>query len=137
MSLRSPDACRFGAGSTVARVHPLELELQTQLRKSGGHFRRRREPGPACYERLVVTEDRVRVQQIVDIDADRRSRAANLEDLSESDVDLVDAIAVQQSRLHDVDRGVRSAAREISPELRRDDAVGDGVIRGQSSADTS
>src|SRR6185369_4375840 len=113
-----------------------EIELQAQLREARRHLRRRSEPRAAGDERLVVAQDRRGVQQVVDVDADRRPRASEPEDLAQPEIDFVDAIAVEDARLDDVDGDVWRAARERPSQLRLDDGVGDRVVGGQRAADT-
>ena len=93
---------------------PLEVDLHAELPEPRLQHARRRQPRARASrdrraERLVVAQNRRRVQDVVQIEPDIGPRPAELQDLREADIELVDAIAVQRARLDEVDRRVRRA----------------------------
>ena len=89
---------------------------------------------PARDERVVVGQHRARVQRVVDIERDQRSRAPDAQGLGHPNVELVDAIAVHRPGRHEVDRHVGRVSRQIPPKRRRHGRVRRRVVGGQHRA---
>src|SRR5438874_12825603 len=87
----------------------LEIELHSNLREPRQEDRGR--PLPRG-EGVVDRQHRVDVEQVVDVEIERRLRAAESQDLADSHVHLVQALPVQGAWLHDRHRQIRDAARE-------------------------
>src|SRR5262245_59760851 len=97
-----------------------EVDLCAELHETRRQDRLRSEPGAARGERLVVGQDRIRVQDVEDIDPDVRACPAEAQHLRKTKVDLVDPIAPLLARRNQVDwdRCPRSLRR--STQNRRD-----------------
>src|SRR5436190_18882921 len=112
----------------------LEVDLCTHLDEARLQHRRRRQPVAVGHERLIVGEHSRAVQNVVEIDTDVRLHAAERQDLRKTQIDLVDAIAIQGTRRNQIDRRGRRAVREAAPERRRDERVRRGPVRGERIA---
>ena len=79
---------------------------------------------PPGTKRVVVGQHRVAIQRVVQVDRHHRPASTEPEDLRETEIELVDPVAVARSGLEQVHRHVRSrfptaAARAIAPRSRR------------------
>ena len=54
--------------------------------------------GPGSHERLLIRQARIRVEQVVDVDTDKRPRAAESQDLADAHVHLSHVVAIQLAR---------------------------------------
>src|SRR4029077_20429653 len=61
--------------------------------------------------RGFLLQNRIRVEQVVQIEVDVRARPADANNLREPQVDLLQSIAILRSRLDDVDRLERDAGQ--------------------------
>src|SRR5262249_48914425 len=84
----------------------LEVDLHRDLREARREDAGRDEPGAVLDERLVVGLDRIAVQRVVEIQRELRAQAVEPDDLAEAKIELVDAIAVDLARRHEVDCGI-------------------------------
>src|SRR5215208_6817869 len=112
--LKSTSSSRRWRGSPEesSLVLPLSSKVycRTNLGEPRGHHQRRSEPRPAGDERLVVVQDRARVEHVVDIETDVGAGPAEAQDLGDSQVDFVDAIAPDLTRRQQVHRHVGHVA---------------------------
>src|SRR5437868_13059360 len=83
--------------STYRARSLLEIDLRRELHQPPGENRHRLQPRAARHERVVVGQDRVRVERVVEIDADHRPRPPVLQNLRDAEVELVDAVAVHRA----------------------------------------
>src|SRR4051794_4068817 len=102
-----------------------EVELHAELPEARLQHGRWRQPGRRARERcraerVVVAQDRRRVEQVVKIESDVGPCVTEAEDLREPRVELVDAIAVERTRLHEVHRDAGRAVGRGAAELRDD-----------------
>src|SRR4029077_18806745 len=84
-----------GTSKIYLRAHLEEARLQHRGRRQPRRRSRR--------ERLVITQHRRAVEDIVDVDTEVGPPTAETDVLRDSQVELVDAVAVQRSRLNQVD----------------------------------
>src|SRR4051794_17265098 len=76
---RAPSSLIEKGASTVnaeaTNALPSEIDRSAQLEEPRRQHRRRHQPRTAGRERLVVGEDRIRVEQVVDVDAEGAPRS--------------------------------------------------------------
>jgi hypothetical protein len=92
----------------------IKVELPADFREARHEYLLRRQPARPV--RLVVGENRARVQRIVEIKTDRHASCAEHESLRHAKIELVDAVSIQRSRVNDVDRRIGRASRKIPAE---------------------
>ena len=86
-----------------AYVDPLEIELHAEFPESWLQHRGRRQPrGVRRTVVQVVSEDGRRIQNVVEVEPDVGPRSAESQNLGESDVELIHAVAIQSPRLDQV-----------------------------------
>jgi hypothetical protein len=123
------------ADGLVTNFRGSEVDLRRQLRKAGRQNGRGNQPVPVRDEGLVVPVRlfRARIQRVVNVDAELRAKPGEPYELADSQIDLIDPIAVHLARCDEIDRErVDRASR------RPAEAGGDrrrrGVIRGEGIA---
>ena len=94
-----------GCGSLLVRcviIPALKIKLYSQLGEARRNDTKRRQPG--CAEDLLVVLDRGRVEDVVKIDRDIQPSLLKPHNLCDAQIDLVEALAIERARLHDVHR---------------------------------
>src|SRR5437870_7451552 len=71
-------------------------------------------PVPGGAERVVLDEDRVRVECVVQVDVQVHAAATNADDLREAEVELIQSVSIQRTWLDQIDVGLTQ--RERPPE---------------------
>src|SRR5215510_3918432 len=89
----------------------LEVDLRCQLEEAGRQNRRRRQPRAVEDEGLIVGLHRARVQCVVEIDAELRPQAAEPHQLPDSQIDLIDPVAVDLTGRDEIHRRRLRVAR--------------------------
>src|SRR5438128_10932166 len=79
---------------------------------------------PGGAERVVLDENRVRVERVVQIDVQVHAAATNADDFREAEVELIQPVSIQRAWLDQIDVGLPQRKR---PAKRRDRAGVDGV----------
>src|SRR4030095_13032089 len=116
-------------------IYRSEVYCDTELRDAGVQHVLRIQPrrGNGAVD-LVVGEDGRDVQQVIEIDLQFRSRATESQQLRETQIELIDTIAIERPRLDQVDSDVGHAARWRTAERLRHDGRGNVVVRRQLHA---
>src|SRR2546425_10569241 len=81
-------------------------------------------PLPGGAERVVLDENRVRVERVVQVDVQVHAAATNADDLREAEVELIQSVSIQRTRLDQIDVGLPQRER---PAKRGYGADVDGV----------
>src|SRR2546422_3320973 len=81
-------------------------------------------PLPGGAERVVLDENRVRVERVVQVDVQVHAAATNADDLREAEVELIQSVSIQRTRRDQIDVGLPQRER---PAKRGYGADVDGV----------
>src|SRR6266545_2592229 len=90
-----------------------EVELEDDLRKPRVQDLLRLLP---AVERRVHAEHGIRVQRVVEIEADVEPRAAGTQNLADAEIELIQAFTIHRARFDEVHVDVARAAGERTPE---------------------
>src|SRR6185503_5464296 len=120
--------------SVVALLAALPVELSADLEEASLQDLRRLLPRHNARRRhgevVVIRQDRVRVEQVVEVEVDRRPRGAEPENFRDAEVDLFERGAEEFTGLDQVDRLVLCTTGKVTAKRLLDLRVWRGPIRG-------
>src|SRR3989449_7552675 len=97
-----------------ARSSRSSLEIPTGAEFHESRLNDGDRPLPGGAERVVLDENRVRVERVVQVDVQVHAAATNADDLREAEVELIQSVSIQRTRLDQIDVGLPQ--RERPPE---------------------
>src|SRR5215216_110179 len=89
-----------------------EIDDGAELHEASRQNRIRPQPRAAGYEREVVRDDGIAVQDVVDVEPHVRARSTEPENLGEPHIQHVQPVAIHAAGFDQVDRRVPRAARQ-------------------------